>query len=52
MSRAPLTTRRGYVALTLLHNCIVHPLAGVLWLVGLPELGDWLHDSTRPGDRP
>lgn len=52
MSRAPLAQRRGHVLLTLLHNCVVHPIAAVLWLAGLPDLGDWLHDSTRPRGTP
>ena len=29
----------------LIHNVIIHPIAGVLWFVGLTRTGDWLHDS-------
>jgi hypothetical protein len=34
----------------LVHNCVAHPVAGVLWLVGADALGDWLHDVTVPRD--
>lgn len=27
------------------HNAIVHPIAGVLWLLGFDELGDRVHDG-------
>lgn len=27
------------------HNLIAHPVAGVLWLVGLQAAGDWVHDT-------
>ena len=26
------------------HNLIAHPLAGVLWALGLERAGDWVHD--------
>lgn len=32
----------------LVHNCAAHPIAGVLWFVGLRRLPDWLHESTVP----
>jgi hypothetical protein len=49
MTRIPLEERQGQVLRTLLHNFVAHPLAAALWLAGLPGLGDWLHDATKPG---
>ena len=34
----------------LVHNCIAHPIAGVLWLVRLTKPADWLHTVTTPKD--
>lgn len=28
-----------------IHNCISHPIAGVLWLAGWQAGGDWIHDN-------
>lgn len=28
----------------LAHNCIAHPVAGVLWFVGLRQAGDHVHE--------
>lgn len=28
-----------------LHNIIVHPICGVLWLVGFEKLPDWMHEN-------
>jgi hypothetical protein len=28
----------------LYHNCIAHPIAGVLWLFGFNKLGDYIHN--------
>lgn len=25
------------------HNIVIHPLAGVCWLIGWQSAGDWLH---------
>ncbi len=27
------------------HNLIAHPVAGVLWALGLTRSGDWVHDN-------
>jgi len=27
----------------LVHNILIHPLAGFAWFVGLASVGDWLH---------
>ena len=32
----------------LVHNCIAHPIAGVLWLCRCTRLADWMHDVTMP----
>jgi len=29
-----------------LHNLVIHPLMGLLYLVGLKDLGDALHDAS------
>lgn len=26
------------------HNLIAHPLAGLCWLLGYEQWGDWIHD--------
>lgn len=31
-----------------LHDCIVHPLAGLLWIVGADAPAYWLHRKTAP----
>lgn len=31
----------------LFHNVVVHPVAGVLWFVGLTAAGDWVHDCRQ-----
>jgi len=28
----------------LCHNCIAHPIAGVLWFFGLDVAGDYVHE--------
>jgi hypothetical protein len=33
---------------TLLHNLLAHPIAGVLWAVGLERAGDAVHDWWAP----
>jgi hypothetical protein len=32
----------------ILHDVVGHPVCGVLWVLGLRRLGDWLHDVTLP----
>jgi hypothetical protein len=27
-----------------IHNCVLHPVAGVLWLLGSERMGDFIHD--------
>ena len=27
------------------HNLIAHPIAGLLWVVGLEKWGDWVHNN-------
>lgn len=29
------------------HNIVIHPICGVLYLVGATRLGNWLHDLGR-----
>lgn len=32
------------------HNIVIHPVAGVLWLFGCSEWGDWVHgEPTNDG---
>ena len=38
-----LRHRLQRATLTLLHNCIAHPLAGLLWAVGAHRAGDRVH---------
>ena len=33
-----------------LHNIIGHPIMEICYLLGLKELGTWVHDSTLPKD--
>lgn len=42
------------------HNIVVHPVCGLLWLIGAQRLGDWLHgvsdehythDSLKSGEQ-
>jgi hypothetical protein len=33
--------------LFLVHNVILHPLAGLLWFIGLERFPDWLHGLTH-----
>lgn len=28
-----------------LHNIVVHPICGVMWLIGLKRLPNWMHDN-------
>lgn len=30
------------------HNLVLHPLAGMLWFVGLTRAGDWVHGGSPP----
>jgi hypothetical protein len=30
------------------HNLIAHPLSEILFLVGLEDFGNWIHDWTIP----
>jgi hypothetical protein len=32
----------------LAHNLIAHPIAGLLWALGLRPAGDWIHDRISP----
>jgi len=27
------------------HNMVAHPIAGMLWLFGFEQAGDWVHDN-------
>ena len=27
------------------HNLVAHPIAGILWLFGFEQAGDWVHDN-------
>ena len=29
-----------------IHDVIIHPICGILWILGLDKWGDWLHDIT------
>ncbi len=29
-----------------IHDVVTHPVCGVLWILGLDKVADWLHDST------
>lgn len=40
-----LLTRRLRTAY---HNCVLHPLAGLLWFLGLQAAGDWVHGEPKP----
>jgi len=33
---------------TLYHNCVLHPIAGLLWFVGLQAAGDRVHGEPKP----
>jgi hypothetical protein len=35
-----------------LHNIVAHPLSELLYLVGLENAGNWLHDITMPARKP
>jgi len=32
----------------LVHNCIAHPLAGLLWVAGMEDAADWVHGFCAP----
>lgn len=27
------------------HNMVAHPIAGVFWVLGYQETGDWVHNN-------
>ncbi len=27
------------------HHCIVHPIVGILYIIGFQACGDWLHNN-------
>lgn len=33
------------------HNCVMHPLCGLLWLAGADRLANRLHNATVPRTR-
>lgn len=33
---------------TAYHNCVLHPIAGLLWFAGLQAAGDWVHGEPKP----
>ena len=35
-----------------LHNTVAHPLSELLYLVGLKDFGNWVHDITIPRRKP
>lgn len=39
----------GWRVRTFWHNCIVHPVAGLCWILGADRLGDRIHGDAGPG---
>ena len=37
-----------YELMWLAHNCVSHPIMGILNLFGFIEAGNWVHDITVP----
>lgn len=33
---------------TFIHDCLLHPVAGMLWILGFSDAGDWIHEKTAP----
>ena len=33
---------------TLIHNLIIHPIAGIFWALGMESAGDWTHEICSP----
>lgn len=36
--------RLSWQARAAVHHLVVHPIAGVLWLAGLDDAAEWLHE--------
>jgi hypothetical protein len=32
----------------LLHNTVIHPIAGIFWFIGLGNIGNAIHEVFRP----
>lgn len=42
MSRLPWFLR------IFIHDCLAHPIAGILWILRLDRVAYWVHNSTVP----
>jgi len=45
MSKRTLKETVSYRLRMAWHNIVVHPIAGICWLLGFERLGDWIHGS-------
>lgn len=38
--------------MSFIHNVIIHPICGIMWLLGFSKIPDWLHENIAPSEGP